>query len=123
MRRTYKVAIIALALSQASSGLYAQDTKADFKAPDDVTFRTDHILSEGTRMAAEVFAPKIAKCDRFPTIVMSLGWGGTAAALRPDAIAFALADYLVIAFDYRGWGNCNSRLIPAGKKVEKNNAS
>ncbi len=91
----------------------------EFKAPEDVAFRTADIISEGTRMRAEVFAPKKPTSDRLPTIVMSHGWGGTAAGLRPDAIAFARAGYLVVAFDYRGWGKSDSRLILAGKKPEK----
>ena len=70
-------------------------------------------------MAAEVFAPKAPKSEKLPTIVMSHGWGGTAAALRPDAVAFARAGYLVITFDYRGWGKSDSRLILAGNKPEK----
>ena len=62
------------------------EKKPAVKTPDDVTFHTAIIISEGTRMAAEVFAPKNPKSDKLPTIVMSHGWGGTAAALRPDAI-------------------------------------
>jgi outer membrane protein assembly factor BamB len=78
------------------------DRKPAFKVPDNVSFRAADIFSEGTRMSAEVFAPKDPKSDKLPTIVMSHGWGGTAAALRPDAIKFAQAGYLVVAFDYRG---------------------
>jgi hypothetical protein len=37
--------------------LFAQDNNLDFKVSDDVAFRTDGIMSEGTRIAAEVFAP------------------------------------------------------------------
>jgi dienelactone hydrolase len=85
------------------------------KVPEDVSFRSADILSEGTRMAAEVFAPKRPPSDKLPTIVMSHGWGGTAAALRPDAIVFAQAGYLVITLDYRGWGNSDARLIAVGK--------
>jgi dienelactone hydrolase len=51
---------------------------------------------------------------------MSHGWGGTAAALRPDAIVFAQAGYLVVAFDYRGWGKSDSRLVAVGKGEKKN---
>ncbi|MGO9916139.1 MAG: alpha/beta hydrolase [Isosphaeraceae bacterium] len=111
--------LIAPALALASVSLRAQEKKPDFKAPDDVVFRTDHIMSEGTRMAAEVFAPKNPRGEKLPTIVMSHGWGGTAAGLRPDAVAFARAGYLVVAFDYRGWGKSNSRLILADKTLEK----
>lgn len=91
----------------------------DFKVPEDVSFRHADIVSEGTRMATEVFAPKNAKSDKLPTVVMSHGWGGTAAALRPDAIKFAQAGYLVVAFDYRGWGSSDSRLVAAGKPQKK----
>lgn len=108
-----------VAMSLASSGLRAQDKKPEFKIPDDVSFHKADIMSEGTRMAGEVFAPKKPKSDKLPTIVMSHGWGGTAASLRPDAIVFARAGYLVVAFDYRGWGNSDSRLILAGTKLEK----
>jgi uncharacterized protein len=108
-----------LTLSLASSWASAQESKPEFKVPEDVTFRTADLLSEGTRMAAEVFAPKSPGRVKLPTIVMSHGWGGTSKMLRPDAIAFARAGYLVIAFDYRGWGNSDSRLILAGEKPAK----
>ncbi len=93
--------------------------QSGFTVPDEVTFRKADIISEGTRMAAEVFAPKDPKSDKLPTIVMSHGWGGTAQALRPDAIQFSQAGYLVVAFDYRGWGSSDSRLVAVDKPVQK----
>ncbi len=39
--------------------------------------------------------------------------------LRPDGVAFARAGYLVVIIDYRGWGKSDSRLISAGKPIEK----
>jgi dienelactone hydrolase len=99
--------------------LLAQDQPAAFKVPDDLTFRAENIISEGVRMSAEVFAPRDTKETKRPTIVMSHGWGGTAASLRPDAIVFARAGYLVVAFDYRGWGQSDSRLVLTGMKPEK----
>jgi len=91
---------------------FAQEEPAEkWMAPDDITFRRANIMSEGTRMAAEVFVPKEAKEENLPTIVMCHGWGGIAEHLRPDAIAFAKAGYLVVTLDYRGWGNSDSRLI------------
>jgi dienelactone hydrolase len=119
MRSTRVVATFALTISFASSGVHAQDTKPGFKVPDDVAFRTADIMSEGVRMAAEVFAPINPKTERLPTIVMSHGWGGTAAMLRPEGVAFARAGYLVVAFDYRGWGKSDSRLILASKSLER----
>ena len=82
----------------------------DFVVPDDLDFRHADILSEGVRMAAEVFSPKNSE-GKLPTIVMCHGWGGTAEALRPDAMVFAQAGYLVVGFDYRGWGASDARVI------------
>lgn len=82
----------------------------EFEPPDDIAFRSDSIISEGTRMAAEVFSLKGAT-DKLPTIVMSHGWGGRAEHLRPDGVAFARAGFLVVTFDYRGWGKSDARLI------------
>ena len=109
---------IPLALLLAPSVLLAQATQPAFKVPDDVAFGTADVNSEGTRIAAEIFAPKKPLTDTLPTIVMSHGWGGTAAHLRPDGIVFARAGYLVVTFDYRGWGNSDSRLIQIGKKTQ-----
>ena len=119
MRSAKVLATIVLSFAFASSGVQGQDGKAGFKVPEDVAFRTADIMSEGVRMAAEVFRPKNPASERLPTIVMSHGWGGTAAMLRPEGIAFARAGYLVVAFDYRGWGKSDSRLILAGKPLEK----
>ena len=68
------------------SPLAAQQSQSTFTPPDDVAFRTATIISEGTRMAAEVFAPKSPATDKLPTIVMAHGWGGVAANLRADAV-------------------------------------
>jgi dienelactone hydrolase len=38
------------------------------------------------------------------------GWGGVKASLRPDAVLFAKSGYLVLTFDYRGWGDSDSRI-------------
>jgi dienelactone hydrolase len=99
--------------------LSAQEPKSDFQVPADLSFRKADIMSEGTRIAAEVFAPRNPATEKLPTILMSHGWGGTAKALRPDAILFAKAGYLVVTIDYRGWGNSDSRIVLSGKKPEK----
>jgi len=118
-----RFAILLVAFSFAAIELRAQEKQTEFKPPDDITYRCENILSDGTRMAAEVFAPKDTGDKKLPTIVMSHGWGGTAASLRPDAVVFARAGYLVVAFDYRGWGNSDSRLVLAGKKPQKQDAT
>jgi dienelactone hydrolase len=94
-----------------------------FAIPDDVTLRSVDIFSEGTRMAGDVYVAKTNAGKKLPTIVMAHGWGGTKAAFRPEAIAFAQAGYLVVAFDYRGWGESDSRVILVAKHApaEKQN--
>ncbi|MDG2129027.1 MAG: alpha/beta fold hydrolase [Fuerstiella sp.] len=106
--------LLALWLTSPSD---AQDA-TEFKTPDDIIFRTANIISEGTRMAAEVFSPKTAD-GKLPTIIMSHGWGGTAQTLRPDAIVFARAGFLVVTFDYRGWGRSDARLTASRVPTEE----
>ncbi|HEX4986415.1 MAG TPA: alpha/beta fold hydrolase [Burkholderiales bacterium] len=78
----------------------------------DVEERRAVIMSDGTRMYAEIYYPAGASVP-LPAIVMSHGWGGTAAMLRPQAKAFAAAGYFVVAFDYRGWGLSEARVMQA----------
>ena len=92
----------------------AQEAHTTFTAPDDIAFRTATIHSEGTRHGRRAVAPKAPADDKLPTIVLSHGWGGVAAQLRGDAVAFARAGYLVLTFDYRGWGASDSRVILSG---------
>jgi dienelactone hydrolase len=86
---------------------------APFTPPKGIDYRKQDVLSEGTRLTAELFSLKSLAGKKLPTIIMCHGWGGTAAALRPDAVVFAQAGYLVVTFDYRGWGASDGRLIPA----------
>jgi predicted dienelactone hydrolase len=69
--------------------------------------RSAEIMSEGVRLHEDLYYPKSAGQGPLPAIVMSHGWGGTAAMLSSQATDFARAGYFVIAFDYRG---CEERL-------------
>jgi dienelactone hydrolase len=92
----------------------AQNAPVPFTPPEDIQFRTVNIMSEGTRMTAEVFSLKALAGKKLPTVILCHGWGGTVVALRPEGLAFARAGYLAVAFDYRGWGNSDSRVILTG---------
>ena len=92
-------------------------------AQEELSFRKDNIMSEGVRLGAEVFSLKTNKEKKLPTIVMCHGWGGTAKALRSDAAVFARAGYLVVTFDYRGWGASDGRIIRAGEKKKDGSAA
>jgi dienelactone hydrolase len=83
-----------------------------FTPPDDLRFHRADIISEGVRLTGEVFRPKGRPQDeKLPAIILCHGWGGTAALLRPEAIAFARAGFLTVTFDYRGWGASDGRII------------
>lgn len=88
-----------------------QDGPLSFRIPADVAAREVNIWSEGTRMSGTVYVSKVAEDKKLPAILMAHGWGGTASALRRDAVGFAQAGYLVVTFDYRGWGVSDSRVI------------
>lgn len=78
----------------------------------DIEQRRADIISDGVRLTAHLYHPKSAQ-QPLPAIVMSHGWGGTASGLQSQATAFAEAGYFVITFDYRGWGESDSRVILA----------
>src|SRR5687767_3872356 len=100
--------LVLLVLGSSAGG---QTKPASYKPPEDITFRQATVMSEGSRLAAELFAPKAGDGQALPTIIMCHGWGGVAERLRPDAVVFARAGYLVVAFDYRGWGPSEGRVV------------
>ena len=63
------------------SPTWAQTEPAAYQA-DDVAFRKATIISEGTRIAAELFTLKENENKKLPTIIMCHGWGGVAERLR-----------------------------------------
>ena len=61
----------------------------------------------------EIFLfPRIKYKKKWPTILLAHGWGGTKDHLnRAYAPKFAAAGFIVMTFDYRGWGESDSRLV------------
>lgn len=82
--------------------------------PDDVERTSVTIWSDGTRMAGDIYRPKGLKPDdKLPGIVFVHGTGGV--KKTPFSIqlatAFARRGYIFLNFDYRGWGESESRLL------------
>ena len=100
MRRLGFLCLTLLALMAASVDALAQ-----------IAERKVDIYSEGVRMSGTVLYPQALEGTRLPTVIMSHGWGGTAAMLRPQAERFAQAGYFVLVFDYRGWGDSDARWV------------
>ena len=82
------------------------------ESTDPIAVRKVNVYSEGTRMTGYVFTAKAADASqKLPTVIMAHGWGGAQAQLRTDAREFATEGYLVLTFDYRGWGESDSRVF------------
>jgi uncharacterized protein len=96
-----------------------QQQASGFKAPENIDFRTANIISEGVRLNAELFSLKSLAGKPLPTIIQAHGWGGVAANFRWDALALANAGYLVIDFDYRGWGQSDGRIVLKSQPEKK----
>jgi dienelactone hydrolase len=79
----------------------------------DIEHRRVDVLSEGVRIAAHAYHPA-NPAGPLPLVVLSHGWGGTAAGLDYQARAFAEAGYYALALDYRGWGQSDARLVLDG---------
>ena len=86
-----------------------------FHVPADVNVRPVNIYSEGTRMSGQFYSTRANAGKKLPTIIMAHGWAGLAAYLDREAVAFAEAGYLVLTFDYRGWGPSDSRVVLVNK--------
>jgi hypothetical protein len=116
-RRTFTAVALAVTLTLTAHGKPKLPTQQPqpFKAPDTIDFRAANIMSEGVRLHAELFSLKTLAGKQLPTVIMAHGWGGTAANFRRDAVELAGAGYLVITFDYRGWGESDSRVILTGQ--------
>ncbi len=100
-----------------STAAMAQEEEAVENFP--TVFQRDITLwSDGTRLSGVLLYPKDRKeGDKLPAIVLCNGWGGTKAFLMRSGIAprFAAAGYVVINYDYRGWGDSDSRLVVRGE--------
>ncbi len=81
--------------------------------PYEITTRSTVVWSEGLRLAATVVAP--ARRDGpLPAVLLCHGWGGVKQHLLSlYAGYFAQAGYIVLAFDYRTWGESDGKPVPA----------
>ncbi|MCX7887108.1 MAG: alpha/beta fold hydrolase [Verrucomicrobiae bacterium] len=84
----------------------------------DVEKREVVIWSDGVRMAGDLYLPKGLKpTEKLPAVLFCAGTGGTKNGL-PTRLAprFVRAGFAFLAFDYRGWGESDSRLMTLEKQ-------
>ena len=70
--------------------------------------------SEGTRLAGDLYFPgDFDPGHKHPAVVLCHGWGGTKAHLASTVLPQRIADagYVVLAFDYRGWGESEAKVV------------
>lgn len=87
-----------------------------YRPPAGIGFKHTDFFSENTRLTAQWFYASSNEGKKLPTVIMAHGWGATAANFREDAIDLAKAGYLVMLFDYRGWGESDGRVALTGQK-------
>ena len=119
-RNTVREIVVAGIVAGIAAGIgtpAAALAQPGFELPEGVERRAVDIWSEGTRMAADLYWPRDATGD-LPAIVMSHGWGGTKASLVRNAAIFAADGFVVLAFDYRGWGESDGKLVVIGDMPE-----
>ena len=118
------VVILLAALTLTATAQQAPKGKGQRRPalPEDVERRTVSIFSDATRMAGHLYLPKNRKPeDKLPAVVLCAGTGGTKeqTGTRLGPI-LAQHGYIALAFDYRGWGESDSKLMSVERqpKVE-----
>ena len=98
----------------------SQDTAKPEVAAFKIESRHVDIWSDGTRLAGDLWFPKGLKSgDKLPAVILCHGWGGVRSHFnRAYAPEFTKAGYVVLTFDYRGWGDSDSRLVIEEKMPE-----
>lgn len=112
--------LIALAFSAAAAMAQQGKTRAEAQAQaypplaENVERKSATIWSDGTRMAGDLYRPKNANPEaKLPAIMFVHGTGGVKkmAWSIKLATAFAQNGYVFLNFDYRGWGESESKLL------------
>jgi hypothetical protein len=83
----------------------------DYRPPPGIAFKAADFFSENVRLTAQWVYAAENEGRRLPVVIMAPGWGATAATSRADAVELARAGYLVMLFDYRGWGDSDGRVM------------
>lgn len=98
----------------------AAQPRSGVALPDGVERREVTIWSDGVRMEGDLYLPKGLKLnEKLPAVLFCAGTGGTKNG-TPQRLAprFVEAGFAFLAFDYRGWGESDSRLMTLEKQPQ-----
>jgi hypothetical protein len=113
MRRTVPIALFAAMLLALAGSSAAHAQKAE-PLPEGAEKKAVTIYSDGIKMAGDLYFPAgFKKDDKRAAVIFCNGTGGTRKG-TPTKLAphFVKAGYVFLAFDYRGWGDSDGKLIP-----------
>ena len=108
----------AAALIACGAGMASAQTPHRATLPENAEKRAVTIWSDGVRMAGDLYLPKgLRKDEKLPAVLFCAGTGGTKKG-TPQQLASRLvkAGFVFLAFDYRGWGESDSRLMSLDKQ-------
>jgi len=82
---------------------------------DDVDHKEITIMSQGVRLAGDIYTPKNLSSDqKLPGILLIPGRGGSKENLKINqAPQFAALGFVVLAFDYKSWGQSDGPIVPS----------
>jgi hypothetical protein len=82
---------------------------------DDVVHEEITIWSQGVRLAGDIYKPKgLSATQKLPGILLVPGWGGSKENLKKNyGPHFAELGFIVLAFDYKSWGQSDGPIVPA----------
>lgn len=100
-------------------------SSANAQTLEDVDHEVITIWSEGVRLAGDLYKPKGIKAnEKLPGILLVAGWGGSKENLKKNyAPQFAKRGFIVLAFDYKSWGQSDGPLVPIDSLAQTEEAA
>ena len=83
------------------------------------------LYSDGIRLAGNIWMPEELKAgERRPGVLLVHGWGGLKSHLNTAyAPQFAALGYVVLTFDYTGWGESDGVIVRTGARPDTVNGA